>query len=139
MSWRQAYVQLTDASPVYGKELLGTEKLSVEDAKHRHLTLKQKLRARFSGFYYKQNCADDTTVDIKFLFGSVEFAPDEGYISHQVFNCVDTLHVMRNCTHVCSLLCCVVPFHDARASAALLIEICEAAGPLLGASSGCTA
>ena len=63
VSWRQAYVQLEDTSPVRGKELLGSEKLTVEDAKQRHLTLKPKLRAR--------------------LFGSVKFGPDEGYVSYQ--------------------------------------------------------
>ena len=96
VSWRQAYVQLTDTSPVCGKELWGSEKLSVEDAKHRHLTLKPKQRGRFSGFYYKRSCADDALVDITFLFGSVEFAPDEGYVSYQAL--IACMHFMSYAT-----------------------------------------
>ena len=71
-----------------------TERLSVEDAKRRHLTMKPKQRARYAGFYYKKSCANDALVDVKFLFGSVEFAPDDDYISFHAPRQMDDFRLM---------------------------------------------
>ena len=77
------------------------ERLSVEDAKRRYLTMKPKLRARFAGFCYEQSGAEDVLVTVSFLFGNVEFERHDGYISYQA----SRQHACISCVLVCELVC----------------------------------
>ena len=76
-------MQLTNASALRGHQLMLPENLTVANAVRRHLTMKPKLRKHYAGFYYKENDEDDGVVEVRFLFGRVEFVHEVGFVSYQ--------------------------------------------------------